>query len=254
MPNIPLSPGETFVLSKKDATPYIKSSTDSVEQNLFIRNNIQLTGSSGEGTTIFNAGYIELTNTNASSDPYIVFKPSTVQLQNFVLGYDDSQNRFALGTGNTLLSATATRVVFHVHSGSRILHVNEGLVVTGSINSSIINNNFVFYNTSDANLTVDAAVTQSLAWVSSFTANRALFITNLTKGVKFEAYIQNTNASSRTITFSGSVNTSGGEGLALAKYTGAWGSTKIIDALSGAAYIRVQNFSTLTNTIFGSIT
>jgi hypothetical protein len=262
MPTIPLSPGETFVLSKKNNVPYIKSSTDSVEQNLFIRNDIQLTGSAATGTTIFNNGYIELTNTNSGQDPYIVFKPSTVALQNFVLGYDDSQNRFALGTGNTLASTTANRVVFHVHSGSRILHVDEGLVVTGSIevpnssdiNASIVNNNFVFYNTSDSNLTVDAAVTQSLAWVSSFTANRALFITNLTKGRKFEAYIQNTNASSRTITFSGSINTSGGEGLALAKYTGAWGNSKTIDPLYGAAYIHVQNFGTATNSIFGSIT
>jgi hypothetical protein len=179
-----------------------------------------------------------------------------------VLGYDDSQNRFALGTGNTLASTTATRVVFHVHSGSRILHVNEGLTVTGSINvsssgdinSGIVNNNFVFYNTSDSNLTVDAAVTQSLAWVVEFTADRALFITNLTKGRKFEAYIQNTNAASRTITFSGSAGTAGGVGLALAKYTGAWGSSKTIDADYGAAYIHVQNFGTATNSIFGSIT
>ena len=131
MPTIPLSPGETFVLSKKNGDAYIKSSTDSVEQSLFIRNDIYVTGSAaGEGTTIFNTGYIELTNTN--TDPYIVFKPSTVTLQNFVLGYDDSQNQFALGTGNAL-SPGATRTVFHVPSGSRTLHVDEGLTVTGSV-------------------------------------------------------------------------------------------------------------------------
>lgn len=131
MPTIPLSPGETFVLSKKNTLPYIKSSTDSVEQSLFIRNDIYVTGSAaGEGTTIFNTGYIELTNTN--TDPYIVFKPSTVTLQNFVLGYDDSQNQFALGTG-IALSPGATRTVFHVPSGSRTLHVDEGLTVTGSV-------------------------------------------------------------------------------------------------------------------------
>ena len=130
MPTIPLSPGETFVLSKKNGDAYIKSSTDSVEQSLFIRNDIYVTGSTaGEGTTIFNSGYIELTNTN--TDPYIVFKPSTVTLQNFVLGYDDSQNQFALGTGDAL-SPGATRTVFHVPSGSRTLHVDEGLTVTGS--------------------------------------------------------------------------------------------------------------------------
>jgi hypothetical protein len=261
MAAITLSPGETFVLSKKNSLTYIKSSTDSAEQKLIIRNAIQLTGSAGKGTTIYNSGIIELTNTNASEDPYIVFKSSTVTLQNFALGYDDSANRFSLCTGTALANA-ANRQIFHVHSGSRILHVDEGLVVTGSIevpnssdiNASIVNNNFVFYNTSDSNLTVDAAVTQSLAWVSSFTANRALFITNLIKGRKFEAYIQNTNASSRTITFSGSAGTGGGEGLALARYTGAWGNSKTIDPLYGAAYIHVQNFGTVTNSIFGSIT
>lgn len=132
MANIPLSPGETFVLSKKNNTTYIKSSTDSAEQQLIIRNNIQVTGSAGKGTTIYNSGYIELTTSGVSLDSYIAFKPSTVTLQNFALGYDDSANRFSLCTG-TALSTNTNRQIFHVHSGSRILHVDEGLTVTGSL-------------------------------------------------------------------------------------------------------------------------
>ena len=129
---IALSKGETFVLAKKNTTTYIKSSTDYVEQALVVRNNIYVTGSAAAGTKISNTGHIELTNLNNNTDPYIVFKPSTVALQNFVLGYDDSENRFALGTGNSLATGAENRTVFHVPSGSRILHVDEGLVVTGS--------------------------------------------------------------------------------------------------------------------------
>ena len=170
MPNIPLSPGETFVLSKKNGTAYIKSSTDSVEQSLFIRNDIYVTGSAaGEGTTIFNTGYIELTNTN--TDPYIVFKPSTVTLQNFVLGYDDSQNQFALGTG-IALSPGATRTVFHVPSGSRTLHVDEGLTVTGS---AYISNDLQVtgsaYISNDLQVTGSAYISSSIT-ASSITATR----------------------------------------------------------------------------------
>lgn len=178
MANISLSPGETFVLSKKNNVAYIKSSTDSVEQPLFIRNNIQITGSADKGTTISNSGYIELTNTIASSDPYIVFKPSTAQLQNFVLGYDDSQNRFALGTGNTLASTTANRVVFHVHSGSRILHVDEGLVVTGSAQ---ISNNALDATTYSYIMTpASTASAQQVQWsIPSTTTDRMFYVTSI---------------------------------------------------------------------------
>ena len=174
MPNIPLSSGETFVLSKKNGTAYIKSSTDSAEQPLFIRNNMQFTGSAGAGTTIYNSGYIELTNTNASSDPYIVFKPSTVSLQNFVLGYDDSQNQFALGTGNTL-SPGATRTVFHVPSGSRTLHVDAGLVVTGS--AQISNNDFDATTYSYKMTTVATGSDQTATWsIPSTTTDRMFYV------------------------------------------------------------------------------
>jgi hypothetical protein len=174
MPTIPLSPGETFVLSKKNNVPYIKSSTDSVEQRLFIRNDIQLTGSAAMGTTIFNNGYIELTNTNSGQDPYIVFKPSTVALQNFALGYDDSANRFSLCTG-TALATTANRQIFHVHSGSRILHVDEGLTVTGS--AQISNNAFDATTYSYVMTTASTGSVQSTTWsIPSATTDRMFYV------------------------------------------------------------------------------
>ena len=176
MANIPLSSGETFVLSKKDTTTYIKSSTDSAEQPLFIRNDIHVTGSAGAGTTIFNTGYIELTNTNNNSDPYIVFKPSTTVLSNFVLGYDDSANRFSLCTG-TSLAITANRQIFHVHTGSRILHVDEGLVVTGS--AQISNNEFDATTYSYVMTTASTASAQSTTWsIPSTTSDRMFYVSS----------------------------------------------------------------------------
>jgi len=192
MANIPLSLGETFVLSKKDTITYIKSSTDSAEQNLFIRNDIQLTGSAGAGTTIFNTGYIELTNTNNNFDTFIVFKPSTTVLSNFVLGYDDSQNRFSLCTGNSL-ATTANRQIFHVHSGSRILHVDEGLVVTGSVSINngtaralaVTGSAMAYYTTTTA-----ASLTFGAAAGQIFRNENAEFAFGLHNAASFPLYIQ----------------------------------------------------------------
>ena len=264
MANIPLTYGERYTFARQGGFTVITDSTDSAEAQKFINNNLTLSGSATRRLLID-------TSTTAN-DAYVFFKSDTTQFTAGIRGANDS---FTISKSSVLTSpgnnSTALRIP---NITSPKVHFDHGIVVTGSasvngtlavtgsievpnssdINASIVNNNFVFYNTSDSNLTVDAAVTQSLAWVSSFTANRALFITNLIKGRKFEAYIQNTNATSRTITVSGSITTSGGEGLALAKYTGAWGNSKTIDALYGAAYIHVQNFGSFTNTIFGSLT
>ena len=64
-------------------------------------------------------------------------------------------------------------------------------------------------STSDANLTIDASLTQSMYWVASFTATRSLVVNNLTQGRSVRVYIRNTNATQRQIIFSGSTTTSG---------------------------------------------
>jgi hypothetical protein len=251
MANIALTKGERYTFAKQGTVTVITDSTDSAEAPKIFNNNLTLSGS--------NTRILKI-DTSTTANAYVYFKSSNVNFSAGVRGTGDSftisNNAVLTGPGST---STALRIP---NVTSPKVHFDWGIVVTGSIevpnnsdiNASIVNNNFVFYNTSDSNLTVDAAVTQSLAWKSDFTADRALFITNLTKGRKFEAYIQNTNASPRTITFSGSINTSGGVGLALAKYTSDWGNSKTIGATYGAAYIHVQNFGTATDTIFGSIT
>ena len=264
MANIELTNGERYTFARQGTVTVITDSTDSAEAQKFINNNLTLSGS--------DSRQIRIETSDTANDAYVHFKSSTT---NFSAGVRGGGNSFTISKNATLTSPSNSSTALRIPDvASPKVHFDWGIVVTGSasvngtlavtgsievpnnsdVNASIVNNNFVFYNTSDSNLTVDAAVTQSLAWVSSFTANRALFITNLIKGRKFEAYIQNYNATSRTITFSGSAGTSGGEGLALARSTGAWGSSKTIDALYGAAYIHVQNFGSFTNTIFGSIT
>jgi hypothetical protein len=64
-------------------------------------------------------------------------------------------------------------------------------------------------STADANLTIDASLTQSMYWVASFTATRSLVVNNLTQGRSVRVYIRNTNATQRQIIFSGSTTTSG---------------------------------------------
>jgi hypothetical protein len=63
-------------------------------------------------------------------------------------------------------------------------------------------------STADANLTIDASLTQSMYWVASFTATRSLVVNNLTQGRSVRVYIRNTNATQRQIIFSGSTTTS----------------------------------------------
>ena len=267
MSNIPLTNGERYTFARQGDVTVITDSTDSAEGAKTINNNLTLSGSATRKLLIATS--------NISNDAYVHLKSDTTQ---FTVGVKGTGDSFTISRGSNVLgtpgsTTTALRIP---DVTSPKVHFDWGIVVTGSasvngtlavtgsievpnnsdINASIVNNNFVFYNASDSNLTVDAAVTQSLAWVSSFTANRALFITNLTKGRKFEAYIQNTNpTATRNIVISGSASTTGGKGLPLAQ-SGAvgWANNKNLVADFGAAYIHVQNFATSTDTIYGSIT
>ena len=264
MADIALTNGERYTFARQGTDTVITDSTDSAEAQKFINNNLTLSGSATRT--------LKIDTSTTTNDAYVHFKSNTVNFSAGVRGQGDSftiSNTTSLtGPGNNstalrIPNVTSPKVHFDwgiVVTGSA--SVNGTLAVTGSIevpnnsdiNASIVNNNFVFYNTSDSNLIVDAAVTQSLAWKSSFTADRALFITNLIKGRKFEAYIQNANGTSRNIVISGSASTTGGEGLALAQSVGGHTDNKTLVATYGSAYIHVQNFGDLTNSIFGSIT
>ena len=82
---------------------------------------------------------------------------------------------------------------------------------TGELRSGFVNNDTqgVKTATADANLTIDASITQSVTWIASLTATRSLIINNLASGRQVNVYIRNTNATQRQIIFSGSATTSG---------------------------------------------
>ena len=82
---------------------------------------------------------------------------------------------------------------------------------TGELRPGFVNNGTqgTKTTTADANLTIDAALTQSVTWIASLTLTRSLIINNLTDGRQVNVYIRNTNATQRQIIFSGSTSTTG---------------------------------------------
>jgi hypothetical protein len=79
-------------------------------------------------------------------------------------------------------------------------------------------------------------------WVASFTANRSLIINNISQGRQVRVYIRNTNATARTITFSGSTTTTGHAGINMALGGGiASGASVSFVGSSGTAYATIEN-------------
>jgi hypothetical protein len=116
---------------------------------------------------------------------------------------------------------------------------------TNELRAGIINNNAsnTFSVTADANLTVDASLTQSVWWVASLTATRSLVVNNLTTGRHVKVYIRNTNGTQRQITFSGSTTTTGHAGINMAiSAGGASAITQNIAASNGTMLAHIQNF------------
>lgn len=106
-------------------------------------------------------------------------------------------------------------------------------------------------STADANLTIDASLTQSMTWIASFTTTRSLIVTNLTDGRQVNVWIRNTNATQRQITFSGST---GATGQAISMSAGGTGAVSIVTqniaATTGTMFVNVR---TIGSTTFGTI-
>ena len=126
--------------------------------------------------------------------------------------------------------------------------------VNGELQSNLINNNTSFQLTQNADITIDCSRTQSFSWVSSFTANRTVSLQNLTIGRKVEMYIENTNATARTIAFSGSTTTTGLQGIHMSVGAGAdYANVKTINANFGAMFVTIRQFGNSSTSIFGGI-
>jgi hypothetical protein len=115
---------------------------------------------------------------------------------------------------------------------------------TDELRADLINNNTGGSNTStaDANLTIDASLTQSMYWVASFTTTRSLVVNNLTQGRHVRVYIRNTNATQRQIIFSGSTTTSSHGLINMAVNAGAASvTTQNFVANSGTGLATIEN-------------
>ena len=109
----------------------------------------------------------------------------------------------------------------------------------GAMNQGTTSN---FSNTSDANLTFDAAITQSMYWVASFTATRSLIVSNISQGRMVRVYIRNTNATQRQISFSGSTTTTGHAAINMAiSAGGASATTQNIAGSNGTMFVTIEN-------------
>lgn len=107
-------------------------------------------------------------------------------------------------------------------------------------------------STADANLTIDASLTQSMTWIAAFTTTRSLIINNLTDGRQVNVWIRNTTAAIRQIAFSGSTATSP---VPISMSVGGTGNASIsvqnIAASTGTMFVNVR---TIASTTFGTIT
>jgi len=106
-------------------------------------------------------------------------------------------------------------------------------------------------STADANLTIDASLTQSMTWIASFTTTRSLLVTNLIDGRQVNVWIRNTNATQRQIAFSGST---GATAVPISMSAGGGGAASItvqnIAANTGTMFVNVK---TISATTFGTI-
>lgn len=110
---------------------------------------------------------------------------------------------------------------------------------TQEFRASLVNNmaNGSKVNTADANLTIDASLTQSMTWIASLTTTRSLIVNNLTDGREVQVYIRNTNATQRQIVFSGSTTTTGHVAINMS-------------AGAGAASVQIQNIAGTSGTMY----
>jgi len=117
---------------------------------------------------------------------------------------------------------------------------------TTEFRAGIVNNTSFTQKTYNvnANLTIDAAGTQSVVWTAAFDATRSLIVNNLTDGRQIDVYIRNTNATQRQIIFSGSTTTTGHTPINMAVSAGGVSATtQNIAGSTGTMYVIVKNIN-----------
>jgi len=232
-------------------------------------NGITITASTSTSASVANT--ISVLNTATGVGPYyLTFVDATsgyktLLVDNSTLTYNATSNTIT-ATSFEGTASQATRILCPVNTSNNATNYllfsptfNAG-GVTGLIPSEsgnltfnpfstefragIVNmqSNGQISTTSDANLTVDASLTQSIAWNVSLTTTRSLTINNLAAGRQFFAYIRNTNGTQRQIVFSGSATTTGQTGINMSVGAGAASVvTQSIAATTGTMLVYIQN-------------
>ena len=148
---------------------------------------------------------------------------------------------YGTASGSITSSQLATSLSDETGTGAAVFGTNPSLTAPTWGNTA---------NTTDADFTVDASLYGYASWIVSFTAGRALNVTNLAVGRRAVIYVRNTNGSSRTITVNASATTTGLATVNMAVGAGAASSTTVtLAATSGTAVIYVWNTGTLVGMV-----
>ena len=175
---------------------------------------------------------------------------------NLDLGASGSNNIILRNTGNVYnlgyIGNASGRIDIGFSNSNSSLSPLPYLSVTSSGNVGIGTTAPVTLNGADANLTIDASITQSVSWVASLTATRSLIVNNLTDGRQVQVYIRNTNATQRQIIFSGSSTTTGHTLINMATpfLNGASTTIQNIPATNGTIFPTIRNIG---GTILGGL-
>ena len=241
-------------------------------------NGIAITASTSTSSSTANS--ISVLNTPTGTGPYyLTFVDATsgyetLLVDNSTLTYNATSNTITATTFEGTASQ-ATRLLtqlnesnnnnnyilftpYYPAGGTTGVNVSESGQLTFNpskqeFQASLINNKSggTKNNTVDANLTIDASLTQSVYWVASFTATRSLILNNLENGRQVNVYIRNTNATQRQIIFSGSSSTTGHVLMNMAVGAGAASvTTQNIAGTSGTMMVRAFN---IANNFVGGI-
>lgn len=241
-------------------------------------NGISITAATATSASV--ADSISVLNTPTGTGPYyLTFVDATsgyetLLVDNSTLTYNATSNTLTATTfAGTASAATLINVVTNTTNnnqnyllftpqfnggGQAPTPVSEsGNIVfnpsTTEFRAGLINNQSAGTkaSTADANLTIDASLTQSMTWIASFTATRSLTINNLADGRSVIVYIRNTNATQRQIVFSGSSTTTGQTGINMS--VGAGIASAITQSIAGTSGTMLVHAFNIAGTLVGGL-
>jgi hypothetical protein len=137
---------------------------------------------------------------------------------------------------------------FVVRDASDVSTPNKKVTASGVLRYVTINYLYLTASgTADANIAIDSSTANLYSHIASFSADRTVQVSNLISGRAVKIYLQNTNASSRTLTVSASTTTSGFTGVNLAPGGASVGGPSVsgvtLSGTSGTSLVWVGNIN-----------